>query len=99
VVDYHDAEAAIEQIKKISGGGVKVGLDTISEGNSFEISAKSFAPGGGRLNVILWPTDEQKKIREDVEMEMTLMYTLFGKVSRAWARWDRWAGNGPNGTG
>jgi len=57
-------------------------MDTISEGKSFEIAAKSFAEGGGRLNAILWPTDEQK-VRKDVEIVTTLMYTFFGKVSLA----------------
>lgn len=64
-----------------------IGLDTISEGKSFEISLKSFKDAAGeggkkmRLNAILWPKEEDKKWREDVEIEMTLMYTLFGKVS------------------
>jgi NADPH:quinone reductase-like Zn-dependent oxidoreductase len=80
VVDYHNEEEAIAQIKKITNGVVKIGMDTISEGKSFEISCKSFAEGGGRLNAILWPTDEQR-IRKDVEIETTLMYTFFGKVS------------------
>lgn len=79
VVDYHNEEECIEQIKKITNGGVKIGMDTISEGKSFEISCKSFAEGGGRLNAILWPTDEQR-IRKDVEIETTLMYSFFGKA-------------------
>ena len=79
-VDYHNEDECIETIKKISGGGVKIGMDTISEGKSFEIAAKSFAEGGGRLNAILWPTDEQK-VRKDVEIVTTLMYSFFGKVS------------------
>lgn len=82
-VDYADPEAAIAQIKDITGGGVAIGLDTISEGRSFEIAVKSFKEGGGRLNAILWANDEQKAIRKDVEIVTTLMYTLFGKVSVA----------------
>lgn len=80
VVDYSNAEEAIETIKKITGGGVSIGLDTISEGGSWEISQKSFKEGGGRLNAILWPSEEEKAIRPDVEIVTTLMYTLFGKV-------------------
>lgn len=81
VVDYKDPEAAIQQIREITKGGVDIGLDTISEGKSYEISVKSFKEGGGRLNAILWPTEEDKKIRPDVDIVSTLMYTLFGKVS------------------
>lgn len=81
VVDYEDPEAAIQHIREITKGGVDIGLDTISEGKSYEISVKSFKEGGGRLNAILWPTEEDKKIRPDVDIVSTLMYTLFGKVS------------------
>lgn len=81
VVDYKDPSACSARIKEISGGGVDIGLDTISEGKSYEIAVNAFKEGGGRLNAILWPTEEDKKIRPDVEIVSTLMYTLFGKVS------------------
>lgn len=81
VVDYKDPEATIQKILEITKGGVDIGLDTISEGKSYEISVKCFKEGGGRLNAILWPTEDDKKIRPDVEIVSTLMYTLFGKVS------------------
>lgn len=42
VVDYHDAEKASADIKRISGGGVTLGLDTISEGKSFQICLGGF---------------------------------------------------------
>lgn len=82
VVDYKDPEACSAKIKEITQGGVNVGMDTISEGKSFEISVKAFGEKGGRLNAILWPTEDDKKIRTDVEIVPTLMYTFFGKVSR-----------------
>jgi len=53
VVDYHDAEKASADIKRISGGGVTLGLDTISEGKSFQICLGGFGDKGGRLNAIL----------------------------------------------
>lgn len=81
VVDYHDAAKASAEIKRISGGGVRLGLDTISEGDSFKIAVGGFADQGGRLNAILPPSPEAKGIRKEVEIENTLMYTLFGKVS------------------
>lgn len=82
VVDYHDAEKASADIKRISGGGVTLGLDTISEGKSFQICLGGFGDKGGRLNAILPVSQEAKDIRRDVEIESTMMYTLFGRVSR-----------------
>lgn len=79
VVDYHDATKASEEIKRISGGGVEIGLDTISEGDSFKIAVGGFGEKGGRLNAILPASEEAKAIRKDVEIESTLMYTFFGK--------------------
>lgn len=80
MVDYKDPEACSARIKEISGGGVSKGMDTISEGKSFEIAVKGFGEKGGRLNAILPPKEEHHKIRSDVEIVSTLMYTLFGKV-------------------
>jgi len=77
-VDYHDGEKASEEVKRISGGGVELGLDTISEKDSFKIAIGGFGEKGGQLNSILPPSDEAKKIRSDVKVVNTLMYTLFG---------------------
>ena len=81
VVDYHDAAKASEQIKQISGGGVSIGLDTISEGDSFKIAVGGFSEKGGVLNSILPPSKEARAIREEVKIVDTLMYSFFGKVS------------------
>ena len=77
-VDYND-ERCIEHIRRITRGGVRLAVDCVSAGRSFEIAAMSFAEGGGRLNTIVWPTDDQK-VRKDVEIVTTLMYTFFGQV-------------------
>ena len=93
-VDYHDGEKASKAIKVISGGGVELGLDTISEGDSFKISLGGFGSQGGQLNCILPAKQEHLDIRKDVKVVHTLMYTLFGLVSRimlgAWHH-RRWA--------
>jgi NADPH:quinone reductase-like Zn-dependent oxidoreductase len=82
VVDYHDGEACGLKVKKITDGGVTIGLDTISEGDSVKISAAGYAPSGGRLNVILEvPEHVQSYAKErNIELAETLMYTVFGKV-------------------
>jgi len=82
VLDYSDPQKCSEEIKRISGGGVSIGLDTISEGKSWEISLNAFKGEGGRLNGILPPSEEVKEMGEEkkVEVSNTLMYTLFGRV-------------------
>jgi NADPH:quinone reductase-like Zn-dependent oxidoreductase len=85
VADYSDPAKCSEEIKRITGGGVTIGLDTISEGKSWEISLNGFKEGNGsRLNGILPPNDEAKALAKErgVELADTLMYTLYGKVCR-----------------
>lgn len=79
-IDYHDGEKASAEIKRISGGGVELGLDTISEGESYKISIAGFGEKGGQLNLILPPPKEAHDIRPDVKLVSTIMYTLFGRV-------------------
>jgi NADPH:quinone reductase-like Zn-dependent oxidoreductase len=80
VVDYHGADKASAEIKKITEGTISLGLDTISEGESARISVEAFGDKGGTLNMILPPSEDAKKIRSDVNLVSTLMYTFFGKV-------------------
>lgn len=80
VVDYHDAEKAKSEIQRITGGGVTLGFDTISEGSSFDIAVGGFKAGEkGRLNAVLPPSKEAEALNEKVEVVWTLGYTLFGK--------------------
>lgn len=79
-VSYKDQAKCGEEVKRISGGGVAIGLDTISEGDSFKTAIGGYGEKGGRLNCILWPSEEHKNIRKNVEVSFTLMYWLFGKV-------------------
>ncbi|KAJ9105049.1 hypothetical protein QFC19_003681 [Naganishia cerealis] len=81
VVDYHNADQAIAEIRKITGGSLKKALDTISEGDSFRIALESFG-GKGKLNTLLQINDDGKKLAEQkgVETELTLAYTLMGNA-------------------
>jgi NADPH:quinone reductase-like Zn-dependent oxidoreductase len=84
VVDYHNADHAIQEIKKITGGSLTKALDTISEGDSFRIALESFSDAGKRkLNTLLQISEEGKKLADQkgIETELTLAYTLMGNVS------------------
>ncbi|WWD15642.1 hypothetical protein CI109_100064 [Kwoniella shandongensis] len=78
-VDYHDAEKAIAEAKRITDGGVEFALDTISEGASFKIAIGMMGDKGKQLNCLLPPPKEAKEINENVKIVDTLGYTMFGK--------------------
>jgi NADPH:quinone reductase-like Zn-dependent oxidoreductase len=81
VISYRDGVKAGEEIKRISGGGITLAIDTISEGESYKIALSSFKEGvEGQLNMILFPPEEAHKLRPDVKLIVTIMYTLFGHV-------------------
>ncbi|BEJ12869.1 hypothetical protein CspHIS471_0300430 [Cutaneotrichosporon sp. HIS471] len=80
VVEYKAGENAINEIKQITGGGVHKALDCISlpESNAFTIAC--FAPGKGQMNVILPPDAAAVSVRPDVDVQPTLLYTLWGRA-------------------
>ncbi len=47
-------------------------LDTVSTKDSQTLSVKTFAPGPGKLHLILFPDPEAQKLRDDVKF--TCMY-------------------------
>lgn len=75
VFDYKSPDA-IEQIKKVTGGGVDKALDCISLKETNEFTGKCFGDKGGQLNVILAP---EGKVPDNVKYAFTLLYTWFGK--------------------
>lgn len=82
VVDYHDVASALAKIKDVTGGGVSLGMDCISLGDSFEISLNAFKQEGGeQLNLVLPPSGKAGEIRTDIKKPFTLMYSLLGNVS------------------
>ncbi|WRT67069.1 uncharacterized protein IL334_004035 [Kwoniella shivajii] len=80
-VDYHDKDAAVTKAKEITGGGVPYALDTISEGESWKITAALMGNKGKQLNMLLpGPGEEdQKKYGPGIKFTRTLLYTAFGR--------------------
>jgi NADPH:quinone reductase-like Zn-dependent oxidoreductase len=79
--DYRNADECVAGIRKVSGGGVDTAMGCISEGASQAIAMKCFKDKpSGQLNIILTPDAEVQKIRPDVAISSTLVYTTFGKV-------------------
>lgn len=74
--DYKSA-SAIEDIKKVTGGGVDKALDCISIASTNEFTAQCFGPSGGQLNVLLTPA---ARVPDNVKFAVTIMYTFFGKA-------------------
>jgi NADPH:quinone reductase-like Zn-dependent oxidoreductase len=68
--DYKDPDI-IDQIKKVSGGGVKYGLDTVSEPKTVAQSSKAFT-SDGQIGLIL-PVDKSKS-GDSIEHKNVLMY-------------------------
>ena len=79
MVDYHNVDEAIKQIKDITGGGVVGGIVTVVSKESLKLSTESFKEGGGLLTALLRPDTES--LREDVKVEMILLFMVGGYVS------------------
>ncbi|KAI0796242.1 GroES-like protein [Irpex lacteus] len=77
VLNYKDADV-ISKVKAVTGDTLHIGFDTISAKESQILSVKMYAPGPGKLHVILYPDSEAQKLREDVEFTVSVLYTTFG---------------------
>ncbi|KAG9127727.1 hypothetical protein FRC07_010339 [Ceratobasidium sp. 392] len=81
-VDYR-ASDVVEQIQNATGNTLKFAFDTISEGESQFICVKSLAPASegapGKVVVVLAPNKEAIALRNDVVIQHTLIYTVFGR--------------------
>lgn len=80
VFDYRDPKAVVDNVLRVTGGGVAIALDTISLADTQAITAQTFGKNGGTLNVILSISPEAAALRPDVKFVYTLLYTWFGKV-------------------
>ncbi|OCF71937.1 enoyl reductase [Kwoniella mangroviensis CBS 8886] len=80
-VDYHDKEAAIAKAKEITGCGVPLAFDTISESETWKLTVAMMGDKAKQLNLILPPPSEEdkQKYAKGVTVDWTLMYTLFGR--------------------
>lgn len=84
VVDYHDAEAAIQEIKEATSSTLTVALDCISEADSAVICVKSLAGDGNRTVVQVGAPSEaatQLATERNVKLDRVMAFTLFGLVS------------------
>lgn len=78
VVDYKDPNA-IGKIKEITNNSIHVGLDAISELETQKFSVQTFGTGGGKLVTILGAQQEAQRLRPDVKVQSTLIYTALGR--------------------
>ncbi|OCH84775.1 GroES-like protein [Obba rivulosa] len=78
VFDYRDPEV-VRKIKTATGDSVKAGFDTISLKDSQIMSAQVIGPDGGKVVLVLSPIPEAK-VRDDVEVGYTLIYTSLGRA-------------------
>ena len=81
VVDYHDVDKAVAEIKDVTGGGVWKGLEAVGGDDNFRLSVQSFQSEGGQLTTLTLIPDGADKIREDVKIDRVLLYTVGGYVS------------------
>jgi hypothetical protein len=84
---YHDADAAAKQIREITNNTLTKGLDCISDGDSTKICLEAYSDRAvqKRLQVLLPQPQNSKAISQakGVDVEFTLTYTLYGRVSSA----------------
>ncbi|TXT07235.1 hypothetical protein VHUM_03405 [Vanrija humicola] len=76
VFDYREgADAVVANVLRVTSGGVKQALDTISEGASLAISARVIVPEGGQVNLTLTPDAATTAAYPHVKFVPKLMYT------------------------
>ncbi|GBE89406.1 Zinc-type alcohol dehydrogenase-like protein [Sparassis crispa] len=78
VFDYH-GPSAVSQIKNATGDQIRHAFDTICTKETQELCARALAPGGGKIILVLSPIPEAK-VRDDVEVLPTLIYTSLGRT-------------------
>ncbi|KAJ7244626.1 hypothetical protein B0H12DRAFT_1022352, partial [Mycena haematopus] len=66
VVDYHDEEKVVDEIRKATDGKLSLVVDTISENHSTELAANAIGPDGGIITTILPGDDSVKNRRTDI---------------------------------
>lgn len=83
VVDYHNSKAAIEEIRKVTGGGVDKVLECVGREDNFKTSIYSIKDGGGQCTTLTLIPEGAEGWRGDVKVGRVLLYTVGGYVS-----WD-----------
>ncbi|EMD39360.1 hypothetical protein CERSUDRAFT_112991 [Gelatoporia subvermispora B] len=77
VFDYRDPEV-VQKVKAATGDSLKEGFDTISLKESQALTAQVINPTGGKIVLLLNPIPEAK-VRDDVHVGYTLIYTSLGR--------------------
>lgn len=86
VFDYKDPNA-VTKIKEVSKDAIHHGFDTISQPATQEFSVKTLGLGAGKIITIQPPDDGAKKLRDDVQVQGTLIYTSLGMPFKLWIDW------------
>ncbi|KAH8103529.1 GroES-like protein [Cristinia sonorae] len=77
VIDYKDPEA-ITKIKEATGDSIHRGLDTVASPETEAFSVKVFGSGPGKLHVLVAPDAEAQKLRPDVAITASTVFTTHG---------------------
>jgi len=77
VFDYKDPDV-VSKIEDVTQKSLHHGFDTICNLASQSLSLSAYGPGPGKLIVIQPPQPEAQKLREDVIIQPTLIYTSLG---------------------
>lgn len=68
LVQYKDPKA-IQVIKDTSNNSIHAGLDTICSPETQSFTISTFGPGAGKLLIILGPSADAQKLREDIPIQ------------------------------
>lgn len=80
--DYNDPETP----DKIANAhpNLSRALDCFSEKGTQSLAARSLGTKGGKVIVLLAPEEDAVNLRNDVTIDVVLLYTIFGKAFKAW---------------
>jgi len=78
VFDYRSSDV-VSQIKEATGDELHFAFDTQSTEGTQSLTVKMLGPGPGKLLLIGPPNEGAQKLRPDVEMQHTLIYTALGR--------------------
>ncbi|CCL98245.1 uncharacterized protein FIBRA_00239 [Fibroporia radiculosa] len=79
VFDYRDPDAVTRIIKDTTKNSLRYAFDTISQVDTQKLTVQTLGSSGGEVIVILGPSSDAQKLREDVKVQFTLIYTSLGR--------------------
>ena len=83
MVDYHNAEKAVAEIKQLTNDKVTGGIECSGSLEGMKMAKHAFGPNGGTLTMLLSiPEDKElASIGPNVKADRILVYTVGGYVS------------------